>query len=159
MHGHADVVIADDGDLTRVEAHADAHLPPVSPGVPARTELGSQGCMHAVGRAGERNEEGVALGADLMAAVLCHRGPHDPSMLLRQVRILVTRGAEQPGRPFDVGEQEGDRPGWGPRRRILCSEGGGSTAAGRPGHPLLVLTNAQGRQLATSLYDRVAGSM
>jgi hypothetical protein len=64
-----------------------------------------------VGRGRERDEERVALGVDLVAAVGRDRVPDDPPMFGQSGRIGI--GAElldEAGRPLDVGEQERDRP-------------------------------------------------
>ncbi len=57
-------------------------------------------------RVGEREEEGVALRAELDPAVAADRIPNQPVVLGKSVDVLTPELLEQPRRSFDVREQE-----------------------------------------------------
>ena len=101
----ADVALCGRGRSARVQAHAHADR--------SRLEALARhprGLRRSSGR-GKRDEERVALGVDLDAAVRRRRLAHDPTVLGK--RVGVARGperVEQTRRPFDVGEEQRHRP-------------------------------------------------
>ena len=100
MHVEADVVVAHDRRLTRVDAHADAERQPVE------SSLAFGRCGDGVIRAGEREEERVALRVDLVPRT---EGLAEAAAVLLQrvsVRVRAELG-EQARRLLDVGEEEG----------------------------------------------------
>jgi len=115
VHVDADVVVPAQHPLPGVQAHAHPDRGPRRPGVGGQGPLGGHGRPDRRHRAGEGGEEGVALGADLDPVAVADRPAQDGRMLVPDRRVAVAQLLEQPGRAFDVGEQEGDRPG-GQRR-------------------------------------------
>ena len=101
-----DVALVGHDGLPRVEPHANADRTVVE----RRLPLGGRG--KRVGRAGERDEERVALRVDLDAAVPRERVPQQTTVLAQQLDVAVSVLVQQPRRAFDVREQEGDRAGW-----------------------------------------------
>ena len=105
VHVQTDVALVDDGRLTGVQADANAD----------RHGLERVLCLacggERVGRAAEGDEEGVTLGVDLDAAVARERVAQDTPVLGEQARVALAVLAEEPRRPFDVGEQERNRAG------------------------------------------------
>jgi hypothetical protein len=65
----------------------------------------------SVTRAREGDEERVALGVDLDAAVSLERGAERAPVLAQRLGVSVAELVEQLRRAFDVGEEEGDRAG------------------------------------------------
>ena len=61
-------------------------------------------------RVDKRDEEAVPLRVDLDAAVQRERRPQQPAVIGQGLRVPLAERVQQPGRPLDVGEQEGDRP-------------------------------------------------
>ena len=61
--------------------------------------------------AGERDEERIALGVDLGAAVIGECLPEHLAMARQSLRIGIAELLQQPRRPLDVGEEEGDGAG------------------------------------------------
>ena len=59
--------------------------------------------------AGEGDEEGVALGIDLVAAVRFEGRPQQALMLREHLSIPLPQLLDESRRPLDVGEEEGDR--------------------------------------------------
>ena len=89
------------------------------------------------GRKGD--EEGVALGVDLDAAVGGEGVAQEAAVLGQRIGVaLGAEGVEQLRRALDVGEQEGDRAGWKVARHVAddakplrigqCAPGSGSAA-------------------------------
>jgi hypothetical protein len=73
MHVHADVVVVADLRLAGVHAHPHAHLDRLGPGVRDERPLGGHRGRDCIGGAREGDEERVALGVDLDAAMLLER--------------------------------------------------------------------------------------
>jgi hypothetical protein len=72
--------------------------------------LRGDGSGDGVLRSRERDEERVALGIDLMAAVGGEGLAQDPLMLRENIAVPRPERLEERGRPLDVGEEKGDRP-------------------------------------------------
>ena len=64
----------------------------------------------------EDGEEGVALGADLVAVPRREGRSQDGALVGQECGVLVAESMQVRGRAFDVGEEERDRP-FGERRR------------------------------------------
>ena len=101
----ADVALRRRGRRARVQAHAHADR---SCGEPlARGPRGLRGSA----RRRKRDEERVALGVDLDAAVRRRRLAHDPPVLGERLGVPSRpEGVEQARRPLDVGEEQRHRP-------------------------------------------------
>ena len=100
-----DVALIGDHRLTRVQSHSNAHRTAVER-LPA---IG--GCCERILDPDERNEEGVALGIHLDAAVACEGFPQDAAVLGQRVCVSVAELVQQPSRALDVGEEERDGAG------------------------------------------------
>ena len=72
----------------------------------------SRGRRKRVRRAGERDEERVALRVHLDAAVPGERVPQHTPVLAQQLDVALSVLVQQPRRAFDVREQERDGAGW-----------------------------------------------
>ena len=109
--GDADVAVAAELPVAGVESHAHADPAVGGPFVRADRPLGLDRAGHRSRCAGERDEEGVALGVDLRAA----RGDEDvakDAVVLLQDRAVALRELPEKARAaLDVGEHEGDRSG------------------------------------------------
>src|SRR2546426_11646429 len=83
--------------------------------------LRSRAGQCSVPRAAEGDEERVALGIDLLPAVLVECRAEDPAVLGQHLAVPVTELLEQAGRALDVREEGGDgpAPGVGPPRASL----------------------------------------
>ena len=111
VHVDADVVVPTWNPLPGVEAHPDPNGEAGRPVVGGQTPLGGGRGPDGSHRAAEHREERVAHGADLHPAALGDRPANDRGMLVPDSRVPIAELLEQLGGPFDVGEQEGDRPG------------------------------------------------
>ena len=99
MNVDSDVSLRRDGRLAGVQPHPDADRAGVEP--VAAGEGGRDGLCG--GREGD--EERVALGVDLDAAVCGEDRPQDPSVLGQRFRVAVgAESVQEPRRPLDVGE-------------------------------------------------------
>jgi hypothetical protein len=123
VHIQAGVVLADHDRLARVDPHPDAQHRAVGPGMGGKHPLPGNGRRHRIAGLGKGNEEGVAFGADLAAVESGEGGPKQPSMLGQDLDVPVAQPLQQPGGPFDVGEQQGDRSGRQPRQDASHSHG------------------------------------
>jgi hypothetical protein len=70
--------------------------------------LGGSGSSQSVGGARERNEERVALGIDLAAAVRLKRGAHYPTLRVQHLGVARAKLLDEARGAFDVGEEEGN---------------------------------------------------
>ena len=84
-----------------VQPHAHAHRAVGQP------PLRLHGRRHRVAGPWEDDEEGIALGVHLDAAVARERLSEDTAVLGQHVRIAITVLLHQPGRAVDVGKQQG----------------------------------------------------
>jgi hypothetical protein len=66
--------------------------------------------QHRLLRAGERREERVPLRIHLAATQAGDGRPHQPPVLGQHLRVPIPQSLDQPRRPLDIGEHEGDRP-------------------------------------------------
>jgi hypothetical protein len=105
----ADVVTLDETRFTGVQPHPHPHGAARRPTLAGERPLTVGGGADGVARRRERNEQRVSLRSDLATAV-CHESrPKQLTMGLQQRRIGVARPPQEPGRPLNVCEQEGDR--------------------------------------------------
>ena len=117
MNVDPDVTLVGHEWLTRVDAHAYANRAAVER-VP-RLVCGGNG----VSGAGERDEEGIALGVHFDALVSRERLPQDSSMLVEQIGVAPPVLLQESCRALDVREEEGDGAGrqLGPAHRAILS--------------------------------------
>jgi hypothetical protein len=112
MDAEADVALPADGRLGCVDADADAYLLSMGPRVVRERALRQEGRGDGVLRAGEGDEERVALRVDLVTARSLEGGAKQALMLGQDAAVLVAKRFQQARRAFDVAEEERDRPGW-----------------------------------------------
>jgi hypothetical protein len=111
MNPEADVALAADGRLGRVDADADPDFLILGPAVIRQRALGCEGRREGVPRPPERDEEGVALGVDLVAAGLLEGVAKESLMVGEERSIVVAESPQQPRGTLDVAEEKGDRSG------------------------------------------------
>ena len=100
VHVEADVSLLCQPGLARVQPHPNANR-----SIRQRTlAIGRGG--NGIRRAGEGDEERIALRVDLDALVLRERRPQTPPMLLQRLAIAVLELAQQPRRALHVREQQ-----------------------------------------------------
>ena len=110
MDAHADVALLPDPGLAGVQAHPHSDLDAFGPRVRVEVALRRHRGPDRVLRAWEGDEERVALRVDLVAPV-SRRGLADDALVLgKHFSVVRADLPEQLRRPFDVGEEEGDRP-------------------------------------------------
>ena len=112
VHVDADVVVAAELALTRVQTDPDPDGGSVVPRMRREPTLNGDGRSDRRRCRRERHEERVTFGADLDPAVLGDRGPHDGGVLVQHAQEPVASEVlQQSRRALDVGEQEGHRAG------------------------------------------------
>ena len=118
------VVIAAEHRLAAVQAHPHANSSRVGrPRFGGKCAVGSGGRLHGGERTPEDDEERVALRRDFDAPRLVEGRAEQRLVPLQDRRVCGAQGLHQARRPFDVGEQEGQRAGGqhadrsGPRSR------------------------------------------
>jgi hypothetical protein len=111
MNIDAHVVVVGDQGLARVHAHPHANGGAVRPRMAHERVLRLGRCRDGVARIVEGDEEAIALRIHLNAPVSRERFPQKPPVVTEHVRVPVAELVEQPCRPLDVGEEEGDSAG------------------------------------------------
>ena len=94
--------------LTGVQTHSHLDLDALRPGVREERELALDGREHSLARARERNEERVALRIHLVAVVSVERISQQLPVVRQNCGIPLAQLLDEPRRPLDVGEEEGD---------------------------------------------------
>ena len=98
MNPEADVALVSDLGLSCVQAHPDANLGAVRPIVLGKSALSSNGSCQSRVRAGEREEERIALRVDLATLAISHRLPQDPAVDIEDLAVPVAELPQKPGR-------------------------------------------------------------
>jgi hypothetical protein len=97
------------GRLAGVEAHPHLDLDTVRPRVREECELALDCSQERIrARARERDEEGVALRIDLVAAVSGERLPEQALVVAHDGSVAIPQLLHEPRRPLDVREDERD---------------------------------------------------
>src|SRR5918996_3579552 len=107
----AEVALLAEGRLARVEAHPHAHVFPARPSLLGVGPLRRDRARHGITRAGEGEEQRVALRVDLDPAVGAVRLADDAAVLRNELAVALAQPLQEPGGALDVTEDEGDRPG------------------------------------------------
>ena len=154
MHIDPDVALGRDDRLAGVDSHAYADRAlaraPAAPRRPPRPRRPPSG---------ERDEEGVALGVDLDAAVFREGVPQRAAVLVEEIRVSRPVLLEKPGRALDVREEEGDGAGrqLGPAHGAIIVTAPlevvttvGSSASARPCGGVSARPTSSGRDCARS---------
>ena len=94
MDVDADVVVGADLGLPGVHAHAHAQIHALGPGVDRQRTLSGHRRGDGVGRAREGDEEGVALGVDLDAAMLLERPAQRAMVLFEDVAVPLAQACQ-----------------------------------------------------------------
>src|SRR5207248_8805459 len=97
--------------LSGVDAHPHLDFDLAGPRVRNECRLALHRGEDCFTRTEERNEEGVTLRIDLVAAVRLPRAAKQPLMLRENRVIPVAQCLHQPSRALDVGEKKGDCSG------------------------------------------------
>ena len=111
VDAEADVPFAADGRLAGVDAHPHPQLLAAGPVMGGKLALPVEGSSDGILGAPEGREERVALRVDLRAVVVGESRPDDPLMVGEDGRVFLAQLLQQPSRPLDVGEEEGDGAG------------------------------------------------
>ena len=111
VHVEADIAILGDHGLAGVDPHANADIRRLGPVVPRDAPLGVGRRGDRLARPSEDPERRVALRVDLLAVVASEGGAKDLLMVRHHPRVPVAELVDEPGRPLDVGEEEGDGTG------------------------------------------------
>ena len=105
----ADVALAGGHRLSRVDPDPDPHLDSLGPLLVAHGPLERNGGSDGIRGAPERDEERVALGVDLLAAVRREDAAEQHLLVGEQLAVpLPAEPFEQARRALDVGKDEGD---------------------------------------------------
>ena len=130
VNDEAVVTLLRHGRLAGVHAHSNAHVAALRPRVPAQRPLRGGGGFRGGTGAREDVEERVALRVDLLSTVVRERPTQNAAMLGQRLAVAIAQLSEQPSRPFDVREQEGDRAAVEFSRVASPAFHGGSRAVG-----------------------------
>ena len=109
MHVEADVLVADQRRLARVQTDAHADGAALRPFVRREAALGVGGCAACVERALEDAEERVAFGPQLGAFPALEGLAQDGVVVHLGLDVLVAQLLHELGRALDVGEEKRDR--------------------------------------------------
>ena len=95
-----------------MKPHPHAQRCAIWPGVYQESPLGRHRRPEGISGPGERHQERVALGVDLLTVPCDERLAKQAVMFRQNLRVpAVAEALEERSRPLDVGEEEGDRPG------------------------------------------------
>ena len=97
--------------LTRVQAHAHAHRGARRPGLGRQHRLRGSRRRNRIARTLKGGEVLIGTAVDLMAASLRDGRPDQPPQLMEHRAIAVSELLQEPRRPLDVREEQGDGPG------------------------------------------------
>jgi len=111
VDAHPYVSLAADEWLAGVDPHPYTNGDTVGPGLRSERALRRHGGGDRVTRAREGDEERVALRVDLVAVELFNRRAEQPVVRRQNLVVPVAELLQQPRRPFDVTEEEGDGAG------------------------------------------------
>ena len=111
MHWEAHIARIGERRAAAVEPNPDADATPTGPGHRIHRLLNLDGGIEGVPGPGVGREELVGAGIDLVAAVGADRPSDQVPHSLEQRGIEVPELSDQPGRRFDVGEEQSDHPG------------------------------------------------
>src|SRR5438309_5543500 len=119
MYLQAEILIADERGLAGVHADPHTHRAALRPLMRVQCRLDGRRPSAGLQRTAEHDEEGIALGPQLVAAVGSQRFTQDAVMCEEDVRVTLAELLDQPGRSLDVTEKEGHRAG---RQRAHAGE-------------------------------------
>ena len=111
MHVEAEVFVPDERGLAGVQPDTYSHLAAVRPGVLRQGLLRLRRAAAGIERAAEHDEERVAFGAQLIPAMRGHSVAKQRVVGQQHVGVALAELLDQPGRPFDITEKEGDGTG------------------------------------------------
>jgi hypothetical protein len=134
MDDEADVVVPGVRRHTAVDPDAYPKFASIGPLVARQAALRVEHRAYRTTDVVEDEEEGVAHGADLDAAVFRDGRTDDPIVLLEQRNVVVAKCVDESRRPLDVGEDECHRPRREPvfHRRIHSAVSGHVTMIQHP---------------------------
>jgi hypothetical protein len=112
MDVEANVAVSGTNRLSSMEAHPHSERHAVCPGVLHKDPLARYGGRHCIPGPRERHEKSVPLRVNLLAVSLLERGAEEPLMFRHDLSVPpVAEALQESGGAFDVGEEDGDRPG------------------------------------------------
>jgi hypothetical protein len=114
--------------MARVQADTHLDLDAVRPRMRTHRRLGLDRGEQRAARVGERDEEGIPLRTELVAAVRSEHRPQKPIVIGEHVPVALTEQLQQSRRSFDVREHEGDRTTLQVPHVALASHRGGRLA-------------------------------
>jgi hypothetical protein len=110
MDADADVIVAGQVRLARVNPHPDANALSGSPCMGRESALRVGSGAHGVDGTSEGDEQRIAFGAELMARMVREGAAQEAAMLLQGTLVASCADRlEERGRALDVAEEEGDR--------------------------------------------------
>ena len=135
-HVDAEVPLAADSRLARVQPHPDADRVPVGPVMGRVESLRLDGRRDGVARPWEREEEGVTLRVDLDATAFAEARAHQSPMRVQDIAVAVAERLQQGGRALDVAEDERDSSTGQSRHGPQYAAGAAAPVSGTPeAHP------------------------
>ena len=118
-----------------VEADAQAQGGSIGPAVPGVGALDGDRRAKGGNALGEGDEEGVALGVNLVSAVLGDRRAQDAAVIRQGLGVALAERSQEARRALDVGEHEGDRAGGRPHGVYPIRPPAGLSSRGRSARP------------------------
>ncbi len=131
LYVQANVALGCQRWFTSVQTHAHTHRHAFRPGMGSEGALRLYDCQHRVSGACESDKEGIILLVDLVAIPLLEGSTQQAQVLRQHGGVAVTQLLEQVRRPFDIGEEQGDRSRWQAARRGLTLPARGCVFRGR----------------------------
>jgi hypothetical protein len=101
------------GDAS-VQADPHSNATVWGPGKGLQRSLGIDARGKSICRVTKGYKKAIALATELDSTVIRYSFPQDAAMLLQHTREPVAQSPKQLGRPFNIGEDKGDIPGWQP---------------------------------------------
>jgi len=111
VDAHPDISFATDERLTSVDPHPHTDGDTVGPGLRGEPALRGYSGANRVARAREGDEERITLRIDLVATEPFNCRTEQPGVRRKNLVVPVAKLLQQPRRPFDVTEEEGDGAG------------------------------------------------
>ena len=135
MDVQAHIVLPTQDALTGMDPDPHAELTTNRPIVRHQAQMNLNRRRHCVGRSAKDTEICVALRVDHSAIPPTDGGLDDPRMFRQTLCLPFTQGAQEPGRAFNIGEQERNRPRWQLHQSSPVSGDSTNTIRGTPEQP------------------------
>jgi len=109
MDGQAGISTLDRDRMAGMNAHPDPDGRVGRPLMAGQRPLDLQRAQDRLLRARERHEERVTLGVNFVTGLPGNGRPDQAPVIGQNLDVLLPQRLDQPGRTFDIGEQEGNR--------------------------------------------------